>query len=59
MCSGFGLRDLRAKDATAEYRAGRPIRELQHLLGGSEQSYAPTDRRGADLRRFPVALLFA
>jgi len=29
----FGLRDLRAKGATDEYRAGRPIRELQHLLG--------------------------
>lgn len=31
--SDFGLRDLRAKGATDEYRAGRPIRELQHLLG--------------------------
>jgi len=29
----FGLRDLRAKGATDEYRAGRPLRELQHLLG--------------------------
>jgi integrase-like protein len=31
--SDFGLRDLRAKGATDEYRAGRPIRELQNLLG--------------------------
>ena len=30
--SDFGLRDLRAKGATDEYRAGRPIK-LQHLLG--------------------------
>jgi integrase len=29
----FGLRDLRAKGATDEYRAGRALRELQHLLG--------------------------
>ena len=29
----FGLRDLRAKGATDEYRAGRSVRELQHLLG--------------------------
>ena len=29
----FGLRDLRAKGATDAYRAGRSIRELQHLLG--------------------------
>jgi len=29
----FGLRDLRAKGATDEYRNGRPIRELQMLLG--------------------------
>jgi integrase len=29
----FGLRDLRAKGATDGYRAGRSIRELQHLLG--------------------------
>ena len=31
--SDFGLRDLRTKGATDEYRTGRPIRELQHLLG--------------------------
>jgi integrase len=31
--SDFGLRDLRAKGATDEYRAGRPTRELQHLRG--------------------------
>lgn len=31
--SDFGLRDLRAKGATDEYRAGRSIRALQHLLG--------------------------
>ncbi len=31
--SDFGLCDLRAKGATDEYRAGRPIRELQNLLG--------------------------
>jgi integrase len=29
----FGLRDLRAKGATDEYRAGRGIRSLQRLLG--------------------------
>jgi integrase len=29
----FGLLDLRAKGATDEYRAGRPIREQQNLLG--------------------------
>lgn len=29
----FGLRDLRAKGATEEYRNGRPIREIQALLG--------------------------
>lgn len=29
----FGLRDLRAKGATDEYRAGRDLRSLQHLLG--------------------------
>jgi integrase len=29
----FGLRDLRAKGATDEYKAGRSVRELQHLLG--------------------------
>ena len=33
----FGLRDLRAKGATDEYRAGRPLRELQHLLGHRSQ----------------------
>jgi integrase len=31
--SDFGLRDLRAKGATDEYRAGRPMRGFQHLLG--------------------------
>lgn len=31
--SDFGLRDLRAKGATDEYRSGRSLRELQHLLG--------------------------
>jgi integrase len=35
----FGLRDLRAKGATDMYRAGTPIRHLQHLLGhASEQT---------------------
>ena len=29
----FGLRDLRAKGATDEYRVSLPIRELQDLLG--------------------------
>lgn len=29
----FGLRDLRAKGATDEYKAGRSLRELQNLLG--------------------------
>lgn len=33
----FGLRDLRAKGATDEYRAGRPLRDLQHLLGHKSQ----------------------
>jgi integrase len=33
----FGLRDLRAKGATDEYRAGRPLRDLQHLLGHRSQ----------------------
>lgn len=33
----FGLRDLRAKGATDEYRAGRSIRSLQHLLGHKSQ----------------------
>jgi hypothetical protein len=31
--SGFSLRDLRAKGAPDEYRAGRPIRELQNRHG--------------------------
>ncbi len=33
----FGLRDLRAKGATDEYRNGRALRELQHLLGHRSQ----------------------
>lgn len=33
----FGLRDLRAKGATDEYRAGRPLRQIQHLLGHRSQ----------------------
>ena len=33
MVRDFGIRDLRAKGATEEYRNGRPLRELQVLLG--------------------------